>query len=139
MTCVEAEILLLASLDEALPAPDSSALDGHLAGCADCAAFAESMRTVDERLQLAMASPPVPPALAAGVLAQVRRERTSAARESLPDVIHLAGCTVATVVAAALLPVEASITLAAGIGFTCVSYVGLAVIRWSLETVELVD
>ena len=53
--------------------------------------------------------------------------------------MHLAGCSVTTLLSAALLPIEAPLTIAAGIGFTCVTYVFMAVMRWSIEAVEQPD
>ncbi len=43
MTCEQARALVSASLDEALPPGDAATLDEHLAGCADCRAYAESI------------------------------------------------------------------------------------------------
>ena len=139
MTCHEAEELLLEALDDALAAPVRRALDGHLATCARCAAFAVDMRTVDAALMAALPQPVVPPSIAVNVRTRVRRERRAAFRESLPDLIHLAGCSVATSIAAALLPIDATATIAAGVAFTCVSYMCLAVVRWSLEAADQPD
>jgi anti-sigma factor RsiW len=139
MTCHDAEELLLEALDDALAAPVRRALDGHLATCARCAAFAVEMRTVDAALMAALPQPAVPPSIAVNVRTRIRRERRAAFHENLPDLIHLAGCSVATSVAAALLPVDATATIAAGAAFTCVSYLCLAVVRWSLESIEQPD
>lgn len=139
MTCLEAEDLLLDSMDDPLAAPVRRALDGHLASCARCAAFAANMRTLDAALTAALPQPVVPPSIAMGVRTRVRRERRAAFRESLPDVIHLAGCSVATSIAATVLPIDAAATIAAGVAFTCVSYMCLAVMRWSLESIEQPD
>jgi anti-sigma factor RsiW len=139
MTCLEAEELLLEAIDDTLAAPARRALDGHLATCARCAAFAVDMRTVDAALMAALPPPAVPPSIAVKVRTRVRRERRAAFRESLPDLIHLAGCSVATSIAAALLPVDAAATIGAGAAFTCVSYMCLAVVRWWLESIEQPD
>lgn len=139
MTCLEAEELLLEAMDNALGAPVRRALDGHLATCARCAAFAVDMRTVDAALMAGLPQPVVPTSIAANVRTRVRRERRAAFRESLPDLVHLAGCSVATSIAAALLPIDATVTIAAGVAFTCVSYMCLAVVRWSLESIEQPD
>lgn len=139
MTCIEAEELLLEAMDEALAAPVRRALDGHVATCVRCAAFAVDMRTVDTALTAALSQPVVPPSIAANVRTRVRRARGAAFRENLPDLVHLAGCSVATSIAAALLPVDATATIAVGVAFTCVSYMCLAVVRWSLEAIEQPD
>jgi hypothetical protein len=133
MTCAEAEDLLLESFDET-PAPVlRRALDAHVAGCRACSSFAAQLRAVDTELAAVLKPPAVPASLALGIRARVRGERITALAENLPDIIHLAGCGAATVVSAALLPFEAPITIAAGIGSTCVTYVFMAVVRWSIE------
>ena len=112
------------------------ALDAHVAGCRECSAFAAQLRAVDVKLAAVLQPPAVPASLAPGIHARVRRERIAALAESLPDIIHLAGCGVATVVSAALLPFDAPITVAAGLGFTCVTYVFMALVRWSIESLD---
>src|SRR5215213_3806183 len=118
MTCVEAEALLIESLDDAPAIDVRRALDLHVASCAGCAAFAATMRAVDVQLSTALAPLPAPPSIAAAVSRQQRRERFDAFRDTLPDVIHFAGCGTATLLAAAFLPVEASLTLAVGAAVT---------------------
>jgi len=136
MTCEEAEELLLESFDEA-PAPVlRRALDAHVAGCRGCTAFAAQLRTVDAQLGAALSPPAIPASLAPAIRAQVRRERVATMVESLPDIIHLAGCGLATLVSAALLPIDPPITIAAGLGLTCVTYVFMAVVRWSIESLD---
>jgi anti-sigma factor RsiW len=133
MTCQDAEELLLESFDAA-PAPSvRRALNAHLAGCRGCSAFAARLRAVDAELAAVLTPAAVPASLAHGIRARVRRERITALAENLPDIIHLAGCGAATGVSAALLPFDAPITIAAGLGFTCVTYVFMAVVRWSIE------
>ena len=133
MTCQEAEELLLESFDEPAAAVVRRALDAHVAGCRACSAFAVQLRAVDAELAAVLTPAAVPASLAPGIRARVRRERITTVPENLPDIIHLAGCGAATVVSAALLPVDARITIAAGLGFTCVTYVFMAVMRWSIE------
>jgi hypothetical protein len=94
---------------------------------------------VDAELAAVLAPPAVPASLAPGIRTRVRRERIAALAENLPDIIHLAGCGAATVVSAALLPFDARITIAAGLGFTCVTYVFMAVVRWSIESLNQPD
>jgi anti-sigma factor RsiW len=133
LTCAQSEEQLLESLDDRLSEDVRRALDGHLATCARCAAFAVQLRAVDARLAAALPAAMPPASLAEGVRARIRRERRAAFNESLPDLIHLAGCSVATLLSAALLPIDAAITVGAGIGVTCVTYVFMAVMRWSIE------
>jgi anti-sigma factor RsiW len=139
MTCAQAEEHLLDSIDEPLPADVQRAMDRHVASCAACATFAARLRAVDTQLVAALPPLAAPDSIAAGVHRQVRKDRAATLADSLPDVIHLAGCTAATLISAALLPIEASVTLAAGAAFTCVTYVGMAVVRWSLELAEQPD
>jgi anti-sigma factor RsiW len=139
MTCFEAEELLLESLDESLTAQAARSLDGHVAGCAACTAFAARLRSVDTALTAALAPPPLSPLLAPAIRTRQRQERRNAMAGSLPDLIHMGGCAVATVLSAVLLPVEASVTLGVGLVFTCVSYVLMIVVRSSLEASEQPD
>jgi anti-sigma factor RsiW len=139
MTCPEAEELLLEAMDDALAGPVRQALDAHLTTCARCPAFAASLLAVDAALAAALPQPVVPASIAMTVRARVRRERRAAIRESLPDLIHLTGCSVATLLCAALLPIEASVTIATGVGFTCVTYVFMVAMRWSIEAAEQPD
>ena len=139
MTCAQAEDHLLESIDERLPADVQRAMDRHVASCAACGTFAARLRAVDAQLVAALPPLTAPDAIAVGVRRQVRKDRAATLADSLPDVIHLAGCAAATLVSAALLPVEASITLAAGAAFTCFTYVVMAAVRWSLELVEQPD
>jgi hypothetical protein len=133
MTCQEAEELLLESFDEPPAAVVRRALEAHVAGCRGCSAFAAQLRAVDTELAAVLTPPAVPASLAPAIHAQVRRERIAALAENLPDIIHLGGCAAATAMSAALLPFDPGITIAAGLGFTCVTYVFMAVVRWSLE------
>jgi anti-sigma factor RsiW len=139
IACLEAEEHLLEALDGVLPDDVRLALDHHLSTCVRCTDFAARLRAVDAQLATAFRPTPPPASIAMTVRARVRRERQAAVRESLPDLIHLAGCTVITLLSAALLPIEASVTIAAGIGVTCVTYVGMAVMRWSIEAAAQSD
>ena len=133
MTCQEAEELLLESFDDTPSPALRRALDAHLAGCRECSAFAAQLRAVDAELAAVLTPPAIPASLAPAVRARVRRERIATLAENLPDIIHLAGCGAATVVSAVLLPFDSRITIAAGLGFTCVTYVFMALVRWTLE------
>jgi anti-sigma factor RsiW len=139
MTCAQAEEHLLESIDEPLPADVQQAIDRHAASCAACATFAARLRALDTQLVAALPPLTAPESIVTGVHRQMRKDRAATLADSLPDVIHLAGCAAATLVSAALLPVEAPITLAAGAAFTCFTYVGMAVVRWSLELAEQPD
>lgn len=139
ITCLDAEEHLLEALDGRLPDDVRLALDHHLSTCAHCTDFAARLRAVDAQLADALRPTPPPASIAMTVRARVRREHQAAVRESLPDLIHLAGCTATTLLSAALLPIDASVTIAAGVGVTCVTYVGMAVMRWSLESIEQPD
>jgi len=134
MTCHEAEELLLESFDEAPSAVVRRALEAHVAGCRGCSAFAAELRAVDTELAAVLKPPAVPASLAPGIRARVRRERIAALAENLPDIIHLAGCGATTVASAVLLPFDPAVTIAAGIGLTCITYGFMALVRWSIET-----
>lgn len=139
MTCDQAEELLFESFDDEPGVEARRALDRHLASCGACTALAAKLRVVDARL--ASALPPIvaPASIAEGVRRQQRQERGATLRESLPDIIHLAGCSAATLMSALLLPVQTSLTLAVGITFTGVTYMVMTLMRSSLEAAEQTD
>ena len=118
MTCLEAEELLLESMDDALAAAGCVARSTATWRPAPGAPRSPpSLRAVDaaaDRRPAARPSPP--PSIAVNVRTRIRRERRAAFSESLPDLIHLAGCSVATALSAALLPIDAAATIAAGVG-----------------------
>ena len=139
MTCQEAEEMLLESFDEPATPVVRRALDAHVAGCRACSAFAAQLRAVDAKLAAILKAPAVPASRAPGIRGRVRRERVAALTENLPDIIHLAGCGAVTVGCAALLPFDPRITIAAGLGITCVTYVFMALVRWSIESLNQPD
>ncbi len=131
--------MLLESLDAPLPVEVRRAVDLHVSSCAGCGALATGLRAIDLELVAALPPTAAPASIAAGVRRQQQSDRLSVLAESLPDVIHLAGCAAATILSAVLLPIEASVTLAAGAAFTCFSYAVMAIVRSSLEAAEQPD
>jgi anti-sigma factor RsiW len=136
MTCDQAEELLFESFDDELGVEARRALDRHLGTCRHCSALSVRLRSVDARLTGALPAVLAPRSIAEGVRREQRRERFSALREGLPDLMHLAGCSGATAVSALLLPVEAITTVSVGVAFTCFTYLVMAVVRSTLEAAE---
>ena len=139
MNCAQAEEYLLDAIDERLPADVRRAVDRHVASCAACATFAAQLHAVDTQLSAALPSIAAPASIAEGVRRQQRADRRAALVDGLPDLIHLAGCGIATVLSAALLPIDPQVTLAAGVAVTGFTYVVMAVVRSSLESVDQPD
>ncbi len=139
MTCAQAEDHLLESIDEPLAADLRRAVDRHVSSCTSCATFAARLRAVDAQLVAALPPIAAPESIAMGVRRQQRRDHASTLTDSLPDVIHLAGCSIATVLSAMLLPIDPQVTLAAGVAVTGFTYVVMAVVRSSLEAVDQPD
>ena len=139
MTCAQAEEHLLDSIDAPLAATEQRAVDLHHSSCDGCREFAAQLHAVDA--QLSMALPPVaaPASIAVAVHRQQHEDRRAALAGNLPDLIHLTGCAVATILSAVFLPVEAPVTLATGIAFTCFTYLVMAIVRSSLEAVDQPD
>ena len=139
MTCVEAEEVLLDSLDDDVAHDARCALDAHVASCGSCAEFAARMRAIDRQLVAVLPLPMPGPAMAGRVRDRQREERRNVLVASLPDLMHLGGGAVATLATAALVPVHTPWVLAIGILSTCVTYAMLAVMRMSLEAIEQPD
>jgi len=143
MNCDQAEELLFESYDAELKFRaanvDTDTLQSHLATCDACSALAAQLRVVEARLAAALPPIVAPASIAAGVRRQQRQEREATRRESLPDIIHLAGCSAATVLSALFLPLQTSLTVAVGITFTGLTYMVMTLMRSSLEAAEQTD
>ena len=139
MTCAQAEDHLLESIDGPLAADLRRAVDRHVSSCTSCATFAARLHAVDAQLVAALPPMAAPESIARGVRRQQRTDRHAALVDGLPDVIHLAGCSIATVLSAMLLPIDPQVTLAAGVAVTGFTYVVMAVVRSSLEAVDQPD
>lgn len=112
------------------------ALDAHLAGCADCAAFAARLRSLDEQLTAMFVPPQVSPAFRPALRARLRRERTRVWMDALPELVHFGGCGVVTLLFAVLAPASAPLILGAGTTIALLTYVPLLAIGNSFEDVD---
>ena len=139
MTCTQVEEYLLESIDEPLAGDVRRAVDRHVASCAACGSFAAQLRDIDAQLSSALPPISAPPSIVEGLRRQQHADRVTAFTETLPDVIHLAGCAIATVLSAALLPIDPPVTLTAGVAVTCFTYVVMVIVRSSLEAVDQPD
>jgi predicted anti-sigma-YlaC factor YlaD len=83
MTCTEMDARIDALLDGELPAAERAEVEGHLAGCAACAALHADLVALRERARLAPAEVAPPPALWAAVERLTTRDSRLAARSSL--------------------------------------------------------
>jgi predicted anti-sigma-YlaC factor YlaD len=136
MDCQAVRHAMLEALDDAHDATRSSGIDAHVAECAECQAFSRRLQLVDARLSRAFEPPEPRPALRAGVLRQIGREKRAAWLESLPDVLHFAGCAAATGISVAVVPVAALTTLAVGTTVSLFAYVAMCSLRSSLRESE---
>jgi hypothetical protein len=77
VSCEEARVDLSAAADGELPASRADALTAHLAGCPDCAAFADRLATIRQRLRLEPVGtvPDVAPRVIAAIRAAPARRR----------------------------------------------------------------
>lgn len=112
------------------------ALDAHLAGCADCAAFAARLRSLDEQLTAMIVPPQLGPAFRPALRARLRRERTRVWMDALPELVHFGGCGVVTLLFAVLAPASAPLILGAGTTIALLTYVPLLAIGNSFEDVD---
>lgn len=112
------------------------ALDAHLAGCADCAAFAARLHRLDEQLTAMFVPPQLSPAFRPALRASLRRERTRVWMDALPELVHFGGCGVVTLLFAVLAPASAPLILGAGTTIALLTYVPLLAIGNSFEDVD---
>jgi predicted anti-sigma-YlaC factor YlaD len=136
MDCREAQERILDDVDGASVFEDRPEMMAHLAGCASCTKFAETQRTLHTRLASILSPPDLSPEFRAELRQRIRREPARLWPDSLPDIVHLASCGVATIICAALLPYHPAEVLAVGAGVTVVTYVIQSVIRTLFEVLE---
>ena len=119
MDCRQAQDEILEMFDGAA----SAEVHAHLAGCAECAAFAVRQTALDREL-VAMLEPPALSAdFRAGLRRRIRSESPKLWPEALPDIVHVASCLAATAVCAVALPFGAGPVLAIGASVTGATYV----------------
>ena len=88
---------------------------------------------LDARLERVLRAPRLNSGFRGRLRARIKRESWSPLWEGMPDVLHLSGCIVATLVCASVLALDASVTLAAGMAATLASYVLMTAVRSALE------
>jgi hypothetical protein len=130
MDCRTAQEQILECLDAAVWPVEMRA---HVSQCEACAAFLRVQTSVDRRLTAALAAPRLSTAFRPALRRRMITERPSWLRETLPDILHFTGWSVATAACAALLTIDRTFVLVAGAGAALSSYVLLTLIRSSLE------
>ncbi len=136
MTCHEAQEAVLASLDETLSALETAGLEAHLSGCDDCRDFRAAQVEMDRELSAALPPPELTPGFRAALRKQIRREPTRPWPDLLPDILHVGGCVVATLICALTAPVPIHVTITTGTLVTAASYLLQIACRAALEEVE---
>jgi hypothetical protein len=134
MDCSQVQAAILDACDSAASVPPL--VDTHLAGCRECAQFAERQRTVDARLTAALRSPALSPSFRTDLRKALRREPSASWSDRVPDIVHFASCGIATVCCAVLLPFDAASTVAAGTIAALTTYMLMATVRSSFEDIE---
>src|SRR5207302_9025642 len=124
------------SLVEPLGADQREAMDNHIATCGTCRSFAEIQRVLDARLAAAVPAARLSAGFRTSLKERMRRDPVSAWPDFLPDLAHLAGCSVATLVSVFLLPLPAGPVILAGAAFTGLTFFLQAVVRASLDGLE---
>src|SRR5438093_2170108 len=104
MDCQEAQESILESLVEPLGADQRQAIDNHISTCGTCRTFAEIQRVLDARLAAVLPTARLSAGFRASLRERIRRDPVSTWPDFLPDLAHLAGCSVAIGVLVFLLP-----------------------------------
>ncbi len=99
MDCQEAQERILEAFVEPLGADQRQSVDNHIATCGTCRSFAEIQRVLDARLVAAVPTARLSAGFRTSLRERIRRDPVSAWPDFLPDLAHLAGCSVATGVA----------------------------------------
>src|SRR6266478_6574197 len=136
MDCRETQESILESLVEPLGDDRRRAMENHLAICGACRGFAEIQRALDARLVAATPDVRLSADFRRSLREKIRRDSVWAWPDFLPELAHLAGCSVATGVSVFVLPLPAGSVIVAGAVFTVVTYFLQTVLRTSLEELE---
>jgi anti-sigma factor RsiW len=133
MECHEIQESILDGLDRG-PSPEQRrAIEAHVSSCAACAEFARRQQVIDVRLASALAPPTMTPMSRPALRARLRHDAVTARRDALPEFVHFASFSLATLALAWALPVSPSIVVSGGLTVALLSYVVLSVIRSSFE------
>lgn len=128
MDCKQAQEAILEALDAKTSFPTE-----HLADCAHCREFAQLQSSLDLQLGKILVAPPLSPAFRASLKKTVQHSSPRPWPESLPDIAHVTGCAVATILCAAMLPVPSSMVILSGAALTAVTYAMQCVVRGLME------
>ena len=136
MDCQTVQEHILESFEETTPEAMQGAVAAHLAGCPRCAAFAARQRTLDARLTTMLVPPEMTPASRLTLRRALRQQPRREWFDATPDILHLAGGALATVVGSVLLPFDASTIVGAGTAATALTYLLLTAVRESFEEAD---
>jgi hypothetical protein len=134
MECARIQDELLEAMIEPRPASTQAFIAEHLRTCADCAHFAAIQQGIDDGLTAALRAPAMRPQLRALVRDRIRHEPVPTTwPDFLPDIVHLVGCGVVTLVSLAILPFNPAIVIGVGLVGTTLSHAALNAARSVLE------
>jgi hypothetical protein len=88
---------------------------------------------LDARLSRALPQPRLRPGFRQRLRRRISQDTPPQLWEGVPDVLHLAGCAVVTLICAAMVPLDPSMTLGLGVAATLASYVLMTAVRAALE------
>ena len=133
MTCRETEELILECIDTPLDPARRRALDEHVAGCDACRQFRQTQLALDASLASHFAAATLSVEFENALRQRVAAEKRRVLWEYLPDLLHLGGGLAVSLVCAWLLPFSAGPVIAAGLGFTGISYFFQILLRSLIE------
>ena len=139
MDCAKAQDEILDALDEVRSGAIQREVEMHLSTCVRCSAFAARQRALDAQLTSALKAPEFSPPFRTILRSRIQQERVGSTLDALPDVVHLTSCGAATLVCAALMPFDPTLSVGAGATLTLLSYALLTLVRGSFEDIEQVD
>ena len=136
MNCREFEDWILESVDAPIDTPRAALLAEHVSDCDSCRRFQDVQRALDTAL-VAHCTLGAPRAdLSASVRRLAAREKKQALWDSAPELLHLGGGVAGTLLTAWLLPAPPATVIAAGLGFTLLTYLPHALFRGVIETAD---
>ena len=136
MNCREFEDWILESLDLRLDGRREGLLAEHVSQCDSCRRFQAVQHALDRGLVEHCVTPPLDAGLSAAVRHRAARESRGAIWDLAPDLLHLGGGAVCTLVTSWLLPGSSTMVLGVGLGLTVLTYLPYTFFRGAIEAAD---
>jgi hypothetical protein len=136
MFCRSAEEMIIEHLDHPLDEDRRQSLLQHLSACDACRRFQQVQKELDVALMEHFTIPVASLDFNKRLMQKIAEEERSILWDILPDLLHISGGLLTTLVCIWLLPFSRHLILSVGLGGTLLSYLLQILLRLHLEELE---